>query len=129
MEQAYAQALWKMLANGADHKKAIHALHEQLKAHGRAALMPRIARAFARIADRELAKSTLVLTVAREKDAHKAEKEAKGVLEQLRLDASGLKKQVDDSLIGGWRLEGGGVLVDASYKKHLLDMYNKATAA
>ena len=34
---------------------------------------------------------------------------------------------LDDSLIGGWRLEGRGNLVDASFKKSLLDMYNRTT--
>jgi F0F1-type ATP synthase delta subunit len=34
---------------------------------------------------------------------------------------------IDDSLIGGWRMVNGNTLIDASYKKQLLDMYRGAT--
>ena len=38
-----------------------------------------------------------------------------------------MKVRVDDSLIGGWRLEGRERLIDASYKELLLSIYNRAT--
>jgi F0F1-type ATP synthase delta subunit len=133
MEQAYAMALWKMVEGGMDHRKAVTALRELLKNQGRERLLPRIARAFERIAHRDAKKNDLVLTVADAKDIHTAEKVAKEVLKQLNLSseggsAFGGKTHVDDTLIGGWRLEGRGVLVDQSYKKHLLDIYNRSIA-
>gem|GEM_PF-526935 len=146
MESAYAQALWKMVEDGMTPAKAVHALHGILKTHGREALLPRIASAFARIAAREAKRTGVILTVAREKDIHRARLEAKKYLEGMdaksarggsqpkadgpRAQALGrdLKTQIDDTLIGGWRLEGKEQLVDASYKNQLLELYNRATA-
>ncbi len=136
METAYAQALWKTVEGGMTPAKAVSALQEALKVHGREALLPRIGSAFARIAERESKRNDIVLTVAREKDLHRARLEAKKYLGSLDSksaqggSASGrdLKTQVDDTLIGGWRLEGREQLVDASYKNQLLELFNRATA-
>ena len=53
MEHAYASALWKMIADGTDVRKAVYALRENLATNGRSALLPRIARAILRVAGRE----------------------------------------------------------------------------
>ncbi len=127
MENAYAQALWKMVERGMDHKKAVNALRETLREHGRESLLPRIGRAFARIAARDAKKNDLVLTIAEEKGEAAAKRDAKEVLKDLGIEGD-LKTQVDDALIGGWRLEGRGVLVDSSYKKQLLEIYNRSIA-
>ena len=128
MEQAYAQALWKMVEGGMTPTKAVHALQDILKTHGREALLPRIASAFARIAAREAKKTDVVLTVAREKDERRARKDIKEILTRLGVEAKGLKTQIDDTLIGGWRLEGKEHLVDATYKKQLLELFSRATS-
>jgi F0F1-type ATP synthase delta subunit len=128
METAYAQALWKMVEGGMTPAKAVHALRDTLKAHGREALLPRISTAFARIAEREAKKTSVVLTVAREKDERRAHRDIKGLLSQLGVEAKDLKTQVDDTLIGGWRLEGREHLADASYKKQLLELFSRATS-
>lgn len=125
MEQQYAQALWKMAEGGTSPHKAVASLKEVLEKHGRLALLPRIGRAFARLADREVSKSALVLTVAREKDERHAHKEVKEILASMDARTDDLKTQVDDSIIGGWRLEGRGMLVDNSYKNRLLELYNR----
>ncbi|MBI5644756.1 F0F1 ATP synthase subunit delta [Candidatus Kaiserbacteria bacterium] len=127
MEKAYAQALWKMITDGMPPKKAVHALHDLLKAHGRVELMSRVGKALVRIAERASRRTDVVVSVAREQDERKAQIQAKEVLKELGMEAKDLKTQVDDTLIGGWRLEGKEHLVDASYKKYLLDMYNRVT--
>jgi F0F1-type ATP synthase delta subunit len=128
MEGTYAQALWQMIEGGMQPKKAVHALVESVKAHGREALLPRIARAFERIAERQMRKNTLIVSVAHEKDVNKAKRDVKEVLEKMDTDRKELEVRIDESLIGGWRLEGRGTLVDNSFKKSLLDMYNAATS-
>ncbi len=128
METAYAQALWKMVEGGMTPSKAVHALHGVLKANGREVLLPRIAKAFARIAERETKRTDVVLTVAREKDERYAHKEVKEILAGMGVETKDLKTEVDDTLIGGWRLEGRERLVDASYKNQLLELFNRATA-
>ena len=129
MENSYAQALWRMVKSGKDAKKAVRALKDILAAHGRGALLPRIARAFARIAERDASRNDVVLTIAREKDSRAAHKQLSARLKELDITPKTLKTQIDDCLIGGWRLEGKETLIDNSYKKHLLSVYNRLTNA
>lgn len=127
MEQSYARALWNMVNGGMEPRKAVHAIRDVLAKSGREALMPRIARAFERIAQRELSKSSAILTIAKEGDEKHAMREAKAVMQGMEIEIPLLKTQVDDTLIGGWRLEAKGQLIDASYKSKLLDVFNAAT--
>ncbi len=129
MEESYAQALWKVIQAGTPAHKAVQGLTETLRAHGRISLSPRIAKAFARIAERESAHIGAVLTVAREKDQHHAHTKVVKMLADMGVEVKDLKTEVDDTLIGGWRLEGRGTLIDASYKKHLLDIFSSVTGA
>lgn len=119
--------MWNMVSGGMESKKAVHAIRDLLAKSGREALMPRIARAFERIAQRELSKSSAILTIAKESDEKHAMHEAKEALKQMGVETPSLKTQVDDTLIGGWRLEAEGQLIDASYKSKLLDVFNAAT--
>ncbi len=134
MEHAYAQALWKAVEGtpgraGMKPAAAVKAIVEVLTREGRGALLPRIARSLARLAEREHARNDMVLTVAREKDERSAKSAAKKNLAALGIDEGDLKTQIDDSLIGGWRLEGKGVLIDHSHKSALLGIYQRATNA
>jgi F0F1-type ATP synthase delta subunit len=129
MENAYAQALWHLIAKGMDPKKAVHALREILVARGREVLFPRIAKAFVRIAAREANRSDVTLHIAHAKDEWHAKSEAEGALKKMNLDAEITNVKIDNNLIGGWRLESGEHLIDNSYKKHLLSIYNRATHA
>ena len=132
MEKVYAHALWQLVSNGMDAKTAVHAIHDRLAKEGRAILMPRVAHAFARIAERESRKSDYVLTVAREEDLAHANNEAHKIMSADTSESDvanvNLKTQVDDTLIGGWRLEGNERLVDVSYKKQLLSLFNGVTS-
>lgn len=127
MQDAYAQALWTMVESGKAPHEAVAALKKMLDARGRLALVPKIARAFRRLAAKEANKNTLTLTVARQKDAHAAIKEVEKVLADLKIADADLCELVDESLIGGWRLEGRGILVDKSWKNSLLSIYNRVT--
>ncbi len=127
METVYAQALWKLIQNGKKPKEAVHALHEMLARLGRVSLLPKIGRVFARIAERDQSRNGVVLSIAREKDERAAHKAVKDILSEMDIDAKDMTTQVDETLIGGWRLEGREKLVDASFKKHLLSLYNRAT--
>ncbi|HUO50055.1 MAG TPA: F0F1 ATP synthase subunit delta [Candidatus Paceibacterota bacterium] len=128
MEKAYSQALWEMVERGMEPRAAVRALHESLKARGRDALMPRIAIAFERLAARENEKNSTTLIVAHAKDAHPHSREIKEVLDEIGVHPSDVRISVDPRMIGGWRLEGRGRLIDASHKKYLLDMYNRAVS-
>ncbi len=123
METAYAHALYAAIAGGIEPTKAIEALAARLAREGRSALLPRIAKAFARVAERESRKHRVSLAVAREHDTQAALAAAAAYAEVGTHDV-----RVDPTLVGGWRLETGDTLVDASYKKHLLDIFNRVVA-
>ncbi|MBI4094024.1 F0F1 ATP synthase subunit delta [Candidatus Kaiserbacteria bacterium] len=127
MESTYAKALWQMVEGGTTPKQAVAKLRDYLAGRGRINLLPRIGRALLRIAARERGKRAVVLSVAAKKDTAKAEREARQLLQELGADSGDVEIHVDDSLIGGWRLEGRECLVDASFKKSLLSIYNRAT--
>ena len=126
MEEAYAQALWDIVERGMQPQKAVELLHRSITARGRQGLMGGIARALQRLADRTEKAEGITLTVAREKDLHTARHKAKEAFSSVAENGH-MKETVDESLIGGWRLEGKGVLVDESFKKQLMTLYNRAT--
>lgn len=127
MEEAYAQALWKMVEGGTAPKKAVEQLHASLSSRGREGLMPRIVRAFERLVARRQRAEGITLTVAREKDLRSAHHKAKEVLSSIGAASKDVEEVTDLTIIGGWRLEGRGTLIDESFKKYLLGMYNAAT--
>jgi len=126
MEHSYATALWKIIGAGTAPKRAISQLREHLALRGRLALLPRIARAFARHATRERAKNTLTLSVGAQ-GAAEAKREANALLAGMHIDRHDVETVVDETLVGGWRLEGREYLYDASYKRYLLDIYRRMT--
>lgn len=126
MEQAYARALWKMVEGGMSAIDAVENLRAVLVKQGRLALLPRIARAFERIAAREQARRAITLSVVHEKNSREAMHEARGTLKELGIAERDVSVKVDDTLIGGWRLEGRGHLQDSSHKQQLLALYNQS---
>lgn len=114
----YAHALVRLLAGGEAPGKAVQKVHELLARHKRECMFPQIARAFVRMTQREHMKTREVLAVAHKKDETRARKES---------GAKNAELVLDESLIGGWRLEAGGVLQDASWKHHLLTIYKNTT--
>jgi len=128
MENHYAQALYAMLEKGMKPHEAVKKLREALQRAGRETLLPKIGRAFARIATREGKRSAVTLTVAHAKDERGALSAAKDFLKEIDVAAKDVEVIVDENLVGGWRLEGREHLVDASFKKHLLSIYNRATS-
>lgn len=120
MEQTYAHALMRLTAKGISPSDAVASIASALRARGRIALLPRVGRAYARLTARFAQKNTTRIAVARTEDSVMALKVA---------SASEATINIDDSLIGGWRIEQADTLRDASYKKYLLEIYNRATRA
>lgn len=123
MEEVYARVLKELLDSGKNPKQAVSLVQKALGSKGASGLLPRVGRAFARLMAREERKKGIILSVADKKDEARARKEA---AEFIPKEAE-VQVRIDDTLIGGWRLNGGGHLVDASFKKQLLSMYNHAT--
>lgn len=127
MEKQYALALWKLVEGGMKPAVAVSAISARLSAEGRSLLLPRVGREFSRIAEREQKRRTMVLTVARTSDVSSSEKEAKEAAKKAGIPHDTFETRVDDTIIGGWRLEGDEHLLDASHKQQLLDLYARVT--
>ena len=127
MEKSYAQALWKIVEGGTTPHEAVRKLHSSLQTRGREALMPAVTRAFKRLAAEKREAEGVTLTVARKEDEKVAHREAAALLKELEIAPHEVTVSLDETLIGGWRLEGRERLVDASFKKQLLSLYNRAT--
>lgn len=112
--EAYAHALHQLVSAGMAPKEAVEKISAVLEARGRSKLMPQVARAFERLAERTARKSRDVLVVAHAKDADAARAAA---------GAPNAHIVTDHTLIGGWRHEQGSSLRDASWKARLLSMY------
>src|SRR3989344_9512485 len=124
MQEAYAQALWKMVNGGAAPKAAVKVIHDALLVRGRLGLLPKIAPAFSRIAVRKLACDTVVMHIARKEDEKKAVEEAKSILAEVGVETRDIKFSVDENLIGGGGVGGRERLFDKSYKKNPFSLYN-----
>lgn len=125
--ETYAEALWRVISKGTAPKKAVAGLHDVLNRHGRTALLPRVARAFARIAARERRRNDVTLCVSRDADARTARKEIADIARDLGLKSGDISTRIDTDLIGGWRFEGRERLIDASFRKQLLSIYERVT--
>lgn len=117
--EPYARALLESVEKGEKPSSAVAALDKYLKGRGQSALMPRIFRSLERLAARDLRKNRNVLVVARKKDEKKARKDS---------GADDAEIMIDETLIGGWRLERGNELRDLSWKNQLLSMYRNTVA-
>jgi F0F1-type ATP synthase delta subunit len=127
MEKVYAEALWHVMQDGRNPMKAVSQLHQLLVRRGHTGLIRRIARAFSIHAEHERKRTVVNLLIAHKEDETRARKEIVGTLTELRLMDRPVKTHVDHTLIGGWCTEGREHLVDASYKKFLLEIYSNAT--
>lgn len=112
----YASALLRLHEKGVSARESAEQLIEVLKKSGRMALLPRIGKAFARLAGKMMRNKRQTLIIAHEKEKSHARKESEAKHAEVRIDAN---------LISGWRLESGDELRDVSGKKHLLTMYDK----
>jgi F0F1-type ATP synthase delta subunit len=127
MDKVYAQALWHVIKDGEDPAKAISSLHGVLVRRGHTGLLHKIAHAFKQQVAHVEQRNTVTLLVADKKDETQAKREAATSLVKLQLEDRHVITRVDHTLIGGWRTEGREHLVDASYKKFLLEIYESAT--
>lgn len=95
-----------------------------LKNRGHEALLPQILSVYERELE-EKGKRT-ILTVASEKDAQKALKELESHKETFDLEH--LETVVDDSLIGGFVVRNQDTILDQSYRRALIGLYQKVTS-
>jgi len=125
--QKYAKAIMALVEKGVPAADIIKNLQVVLARHGHMTLAPRIAVELKRLVERKRRATEAVLSVAREDNAVGAPREVSEYLAKAGLpagQAGEVRTEVDDSLIGGWKLRAGDTYVDASYKRQLLTIFN-----
>lgn len=125
-ETQYASLLLAMIEKGIVPEKAVANTIRLLHQHKLMALLPRIKKVLMLEVSKQKRKSEAVLVVANASDKAHAEEEAKGAM-----SACGHRKQpltvcIDDSIIGGWVVQSYDTRIDASYKRSLRDIYQRA---
>lgn len=117
--KSYALAITKAIKEGFDPTTAVKNFIEVLKRRGTLKLLPKVILQLEQIENRERAHLP-TLSVANNSDFNAALKNS-GVKE------SDVTKNIDETLIGGYKLEQNGKLTDTSHKKSLLELYYKIT--
>jgi hypothetical protein len=123
--EIYTEALLGMVERGKTPKEAVHALAKHLEARGMKGALQGLGSALKRREAAEKRRNEVAIEVAAHSQSAHAKKEAAEHLKDLGVDDVVIRE--DDTLIGGWRLVGKGVLVDNSFKKHLLSFYKQLT--
>jgi len=117
---AYAKAMFSLSKEGHNKGSIVEGLMSSLKTRGALALLPKVLIAYTNLLAQKSSDKP-VISVARSSDTKEA------------IELSGAPKDaevvVDERLIGGYRLERGGKLVDDTFKAKLLQIYRNATKA
>ncbi|HEX8591447.1 MAG TPA: F0F1 ATP synthase subunit delta [Candidatus Paceibacterota bacterium] len=120
MQRAYAKAIDDLLRNhGMREEEVFKKLHTHLAATGRLKLLPQLLTELRTLAKRNESHEAL-LEAASENEIPAAERAA-------RKEGITAKAVVEPSLVSGWRLVTGDVLIDRSGKRALLDLYRAIT--
>lgn len=112
-----AQALKATIKEGLSVDEAVKNFVEALRRRGMLRILSKVAYEFELLEKREMSYKP-TMSVARESDFDQAFRDS-GV------DTSNVVKKIDDTLIGGYKVEQGGELTDTSYKRQLLDIFYK----
>ena len=113
----YAKAIFELTSSGSDASGVIDGMMKSLRRRGTLGLLPKILSIYKKLVKQSASKAS-VLTVAKDGDADSFKRDKK-VGDDVRV-------VVDEDIIGGYRLESDGKLIDNSFKTQLLQVYRKA---
>jgi F0F1-type ATP synthase delta subunit len=127
MKQAYVTALISELESGQAADLVLSRLKELLARKGHTKLWPQILRMTMRVLSAKQAAMTPHVTVAKAGTVTVAELNA--ALTALGAASAAYTESVDQNLIGGFTVFYKDTLLDASYKRALMDLYRRLTQA
>lgn len=115
----YAHALYNAVhTSGKSADELVANLVATLAHNGKQKALPAILKEYTRCVERHAA-YTPTLTVARESDVSRAQKElARYITEPAEIS-------LDENIVGGWTYTSRDTHIDASYKKALLSLYHR----
>lgn len=123
----YSTSVGELLRNGMSFDTTMERLTQILKKRGHTALYPKILRTLIRDMEREEARDTITVTVAKEADLDRF-KDAITKGETVMKGAHRTTK-TDETIIGGFIIENRETRIDNSYKKRLLTLYRSLTTS
>lgn len=126
LETAYATAVYELVQKGEKLPDVLSRLETLLKERGHTKLTNKIYRTLLQYAEQKEKETTPVVTVAKESDAQRLEKEITAALETVGATTSP-QLVVDETITGGFITYYAGVHIDASYKTKLLSLYQHIT--
>ena len=127
LPRSYAIAVKDMLRDGRSFPEVLASLDEVLKSRGHIKLKSAVLRELLRLFEGDQAERVEMI-LAKEGDAKALEGAIKDSLKALNVkDVS--RTSIDDSLIGGYILKNSGHQIDKSYKRALIDLYQKTIAS
>lgn len=124
MHKKYAKALFELLTQSKDAQeqdKVLDAFFVLLKKQNKEKMLHKIFFELQRLSAK-LDKTAPKVKIASDKFRQAALEKAK----TMGLDETSVTE--DPSLIGGFRIDTGSEVYDASYKRYLLDLYNKLSS-
>ncbi len=117
----YSQAVRALVREGTSPDAALMGLRTMLTARGHLRLYPKILKELLTEVTKDSANETATVTVARAGDEITHKKE---ITEQLTLLGQNEHTTIiDESIVGGYIIEGTNSRIDNSYKKRLLTLY------
>lgn len=126
MKKDYTKALIESILAGTPIEKALSSLKSLLKRRGHERLLAQILRATLRelvVAERQVAASVSVAAA----DTVANETIAKALVTLGATDSTSYRTTVDKTLVGGFTARVGGMLLDKSYKRSLINLYRTIT--
>ncbi|HEU4677207.1 MAG TPA: hypothetical protein VFS75_00625 [Candidatus Paceibacterota bacterium] len=123
----YVKAAYDVIEREGNVDKTLSALRTYLDGRGLAPMYPRILRGLAEEFRRRERTSRPVLSVARERDVARYEREIADAFARLG-SSEKPAVEVNDNLIGGFVAEASGKRIDRSFKTKLLHAYQRLTA-
>ena len=127
LAKAYAHALYDLQKGvSLSSDAAVSKLIKVLKNKGHIKLLPSIVSEYENILNTGRDKNTMSISCARESDFQKYEDQIKEHLGYIKAEFT--EELLDETLVGGYVLQRGETVVDGSYKKKLLLLYQSAIA-
>lgn len=122
----YARALLKAAENkdASAQETLVKFLQEILALKGHQSLLPHILREYIKLQGEMHRKKSVIIRVAHEKEKARAIEEARRELHV----AAEAEEVIDESLVGGFVIESGEMLVDRSFRRALHDLYKRLVA-
>lgn len=126
LSEKYAQALYHITKDKSekDQKRFFDNFIKVLKRDGHFSLLPKILKSLREIYLKEYKKDNIDLIVSDEKFKDKYKKEIKNYKKYIDLNQE-ITTKVDNAIVGGFIIHTKDVVVDGSYRRGLVNLYNK----